>query len=131
MGNFSYQQKIAMMRILLDIINADGRIDARERFMFNYLKEQFKLSDIDIDTVKSKLSLLALTQVKYFTSEQKQYFAVLMRDMVCVDHDINANEVEVYDLVCDVCGIDSKFWEAIKDCDTKDMTLSGDEMSLS
>ncbi len=30
MKTFNYQQKVAMMRILLDIINADGRIDARE-----------------------------------------------------------------------------------------------------
>ena len=30
METFTYQQKIAMMRILLDIIHAGGRIDARE-----------------------------------------------------------------------------------------------------
>lgn len=42
MNLFNYQQKVAMMRILLDIIHADGRIDAREMFYFNQLKEKFK-----------------------------------------------------------------------------------------
>ena len=43
MTSFNYQQKIAMMRILLDIIQADGRIDAREMFYFKQLKKKFEL----------------------------------------------------------------------------------------
>ena len=35
MINLNFQQKIAVLRILLDIINADGRIDEREIFYFN------------------------------------------------------------------------------------------------
>ena len=35
MEKLNFQQKIAIMRILFDIINADGRIDARETFYFN------------------------------------------------------------------------------------------------
>ena len=34
---FTYQEKIAVMRILLDIIHADGIIDERETFFFNKL----------------------------------------------------------------------------------------------
>jgi uncharacterized tellurite resistance protein B-like protein len=37
MVEYSFQQKIAMMRILLDIIHADGYIDAREQHFFNEL----------------------------------------------------------------------------------------------
>jgi uncharacterized tellurite resistance protein B-like protein len=39
----TYQQKIAMMRILLDIIHADGIIDARETFFFEQLKKELDL----------------------------------------------------------------------------------------
>ena len=35
MEEFNYQQKIAMMRILLDIINTDGRIDVRETALYS------------------------------------------------------------------------------------------------
>ena len=64
MNLFNYQQKVAMMRILLDIIHADGRIDAREMFYFNQLKEKFEMpegSHIDVD---EKNSLMALAQIK-------------------------------------------------------------------
>lgn len=39
MVEYSYQQKLAIMRILLDIIHADGIIDARETFFFDQLKD--------------------------------------------------------------------------------------------
>ena len=53
---YSYQQKIAIMRILLDIIQADGRIDARELFYFDLLKEQLGLSESDRSAVDKKNS---------------------------------------------------------------------------
>ena len=34
-----------MMRILLDIINADGRIDVRETALFNKLSKDFELGE--------------------------------------------------------------------------------------
>ena len=43
MNIFNYQQKVAMMRILLDIIQADGRIDAREIFYFNPLLSRLEI----------------------------------------------------------------------------------------
>ena len=54
------------MRILFDIINADGRIDARETFYYNQLKDQLGLKDKDHEHVNEKGSLLALTQISKF-----------------------------------------------------------------
>ena len=71
MKTFNYQQKVAMMRILLDIINADGRIDAREVFYFNQLKEKFELSDNSRKDIEERNSLMALAQIKLFDEEQK------------------------------------------------------------
>lgn len=109
MNEFSYQQKIAAMRILLDIIHADGVIDAREIFYFEKLKKEFNLSDGDHEVVKEKNSLVALSQLKKFDEDQKKYFAKLMVSMIVVDEDINVNEVELYNIVCDFCSIDTKF----------------------
>ena len=89
---YTFQQKIAIMRILLDIIHADGIIDARETFFFNKLKEKFELQDEDHELVKSKNSLIALSQIKLLSDDQKADFAGLMSDMIIVDEDINANE---------------------------------------
>lgn len=106
---YSYQQKIAIMRILLDIIQADGKIDARELFYFNQLKELLNLSDDDHKVVDKKNSLLALTQVREFTHEQKEDFAKIMSKMIIVDEDININELAIYEVVKDFCKLDKNF----------------------
>lgn len=113
MVEYTYQQKIALMRILLDIIHADGIIDARETFFFNKLKEEFRLSDEDHEAVTNKNSLIALTQIKCMTDEQKTEFAHLMSKMIIVDEDINANEVAIYDIVTDFCGIQVSFVDTL------------------
>ena len=105
MEEFNYQQKISMMRILFDIINADGRIDVRETALFNKLSEDFELSEdakIDVD---AKLSILALLEIKNFTELQKEFFAKLMNNMIIVDEDVNINEVAIYDVVTKFCDI--------------------------
>ena len=108
---YTFQQKIAIMRILLDIIHADGIIDARETFFFNKLKEVFELQDEDYELVKSKNSLIALSQIKLLSDEQKVHFAGLMSDMIIVEDDINTNEVELYEIVAEFCGINISFEE--------------------
>lgn len=114
---YTFQQKIAVMRILLDIIHADGVIDARETFFFNTLKERFELTDEDHELVTSKNSLLALLQLKLMSDEQKSEIAHLMSEMIIVDEDINANEVAIYDVVTEFCGIHLSLEDAIgKEC---------------
>lgn len=108
---FTYQQKIAMMRILLDIVNADGIIDARETFFFNELMKEFSMNEVDLNLVNEKNSLLALVQVHDMSPEQKDFFSELMAKMIIVDGDINVNEVAIYDVVSQFCNITRKFEE--------------------
>ena len=110
-STFNYQQKIAMMRILFDIIQADGRIAAREIFYFNKLKEELDLSNDSRKDITDKNSLLAMLQVRSFSKEQKKFFAKLMSDMIVVDEDIDANEVAIYNVVQEYCGIENPFDE--------------------
>lgn len=127
MVEYTYQQKIAIMRILLDIIHADGRIDARETFFFNQLKEKYELSDDDHEAVNSKNSLLALAQIKALSEEQKVEFARQMSRMIIIDEDVNVNEVSIYNIVCDTCGIPSGYEEFIEDEELNSCTTSGDD----
>jgi len=124
MIEYSYQQKLAIMRILLDIIHADGVIDAREEFFFNELKEQFGLTDEDHEVVKQKNSLLALLQIRNFTEEQKMGLALYMSKMIVVDKDINANELAIYSVVSEFCGINKNFEENIPNEDLDTFTHS-------
>lgn len=111
MVEFTYQQKIAIMRILLDIIHADGIIDARETFYFNQLKTELGLTNRDHKVVKKKNSLIALTQIKCFDDDQKDSFAKLMAKMIVVDEDVNVNEIAVYNVVMEFCSIGKRFEE--------------------
>jgi len=124
MVEYTYQQKIAIMRILLDIIHADGIIDARETFFFEKLKEEFGLAEEDHEVVKNKNSLLALTQIKLFDEEQKNHFAKLMSQMIIVDEDINVNEVAIYNVVSEFCNIGKGFADSITTEESNNCTKS-------
>ena len=112
--DFTYQQKIAMMRILLDIINADGVVDVRETYYFNQLMEEFEMSEDDRTIVDKKNSLLALVQLNDMSNDQKDYFANLMARMIIIDENVNYNEVAIYDVVKEFCSLSKSFEEQPK-----------------
>lgn len=124
MVEYSYQQKLAIMRILLDIIHADGIIDAREKFFFDQLKDQFELTDEDHEAVRQKNSLLALLQIRDFNEDQKMGFALYMSKMIVVDKDINTNELAIYKVVSEFCGIDKGFEENFNDSEIEELSRS-------
>ncbi len=109
MTNLSFQQKIAIMRILFDIINADGRIDARETFYFNKIAKMLDLTEKDRIAINDANSLLCLLELNSFNDNQKIEIAKMMGQQIVVDEDINVNEMAIYELVCKTCGIDIKF----------------------
>jgi len=115
MEQFSLVQKIALMRILLDIINADGRIDSRETFYYNKIAKNLGLTDEDRKYANEANSLLSLLQLKEFSSEQKAFAAEVMGQMIVVDEDINVNEMAIYELVCDTCDISIKFNDVVSE----------------
>ena len=104
MKPFNYQQRVAVLRILQDVIYADGRIDIRETELFEKLKQELCITEQIQEDVQSRSALLALCQVCAFDAEQKSYLVELMRSMIVVDEDIDSHEVLVYDLVCNVIG---------------------------
>ncbi len=124
MVEYSYQQKLAIMRILLDIIHADGIIDARETFFFDQLKDQFELTDEDHEAVRQKNSLLALLQIRDFNEDQKMGFALYMSKMIVVDKDINVNELAIYKVVSEFCGIDKGFEENFENSEIDEFSRS-------
>lgn len=109
MDILNHSQKIAVMRVLLDIIHADGRVDIRETTFYNELLRELDLAQEAKDDINRKSSLIALLDIKNFADEQKGYFATLMDKMIKVDEDINVNEVAIYDVVIDYCQIPIPF----------------------
>ena len=113
MDKLSFQQKIAIMRILFDIINADGRIDARETFYFNKLAKLLGIGEEHRPAINEANSLLCLLEVNSLDDHQKQEMAKMMGQQIVVDEDINVNEMAIYELVCKTCGINIKFDDVV------------------
>lgn len=109
MEKFTYEQKIAMMRILLDLVLADGRIDERESAFFDRIAGLLGLDNSARKDVEAKNSLLALTEISEYTQEQKEELSKLMGKMIVVDEDINYNEIRIYNVVNDFCKINIGF----------------------
>lgn len=109
MKKLSYDQKVSMMRILLDLALADGRVDDRESLFYDRIANLLGLDYQARKDIDSKSSLLALTEISGFTQEQKQEFARLMGKMIVVDEDINYNEIRIYNVVSDFCKINREF----------------------
>ena len=109
MKELTYNERIAVMRILWDIILADKRVDSREQLLFGEIAESSELSESSKGEVENLNSLLALAMIHDFKQEQKVEFAKLMGQMIIVDKDINYNEVRIYSVVNDFCNIKAEF----------------------
>jgi uncharacterized tellurite resistance protein B-like protein len=109
MKELTYNERIAVMRILKDIILADNKIDDREQMLFSEIADLLKLNESAKQDVEKQNSLLALAIIHDFTQEQKEEFAKLMGQMILVDKDINYNEVRIYNVVNEFCNIKVEF----------------------
>ena len=109
MKKFTYAQKVSMMRILMDLVLADGRIDERETAYFDRIAGLLGLDNNARKDVDNKNSLLALTEISDFDQSQKEELSKLMSQMIVVDKDINYNEIRIYNVVNDFCKINVGF----------------------
>lgn len=109
MKKFTYAQKVSMMRILMDLVLADGRIDERETAYFDRIAGLLGLDSNARKDVDKKNSLLALTEISDFDQSQKEELSKLMGQMIVVDKDINYNEIRIYNVVNDFCKINVGF----------------------
>lgn len=108
---FNYNQKISMMRVLLDIIFADCKVDYRETELFKVLQQEFELSNDDLKNLNERSAIISLMDIKELDDEQKKYFAHLMDKTIKIDGIIDKREVAIYDVVLDYCNIPIPFSE--------------------
>lgn len=102
---YNYNQKMAILRLLLDIINIDGKIDERETLYFEKVKKELNLSSEDHFKVKEFNTLLGLSILKCMSEEQKSHYNMLMRNMILVDGIIEPSELMAYEDICAFCEI--------------------------
>ena len=121
MKELEYNTKIAVMRILNDIVNADNVVKDVEVNYMNEVASTFELADNYLNEVNNLVTLQALSIVRALSADVKEQIAQLMGKMIVIDEDINYNEVKLYNAVCESCNIEKDFNVE----DYPDYTLSG------
>lgn len=109
MIELEYNAKIAVMRILNDIVNADNVVKDAEVNYMNEVASTFELADNYMSEVNSLVTLQALSIVRALSADVKEKIAQLMGKMIVIDEDINYNEVKLYNAVCESCNIEKDF----------------------
>lgn len=121
MEELSYKSKIAVIRILNEIMNADRIVRDKEVEYLDEVITMFGLQGSYKDDVSALLTLEALSRIRVLNADQKGEIAKMMGNMIVVDKDINYNEVKLYNAFCESCDINMNL--SVEDF--SDVTLSG------
>ena len=121
MGQLTYNAKIAVVKVLNEILNADSIVHENEVQYMNEVIRDFGLEGKYEDDVKSLMTLQALATIRELDVELKEIVAKMMGKMIVIDNDINYNEVKLYNAFCESCNIEKDF----NVDEYEDVTLSG------
>ena len=120
MEELTHVDKIAVLRILNDIVNADSIVKDVEVYYMNEIARSFELADDFMNEVNNLVTLQALSIVRALPADLKEKIVQMMGNMIVIE-DINYNEVKLYNAVCESCNIEKDF--SIEDY--PDLNLSG------
>lgn len=121
MEKLTYNAKIAVVKVLNEILNADSIVHENEVQYMNEVIRDFRLDGNYEDDVKSLMPLQALATIRELDVELKEMVAKMMGKMIVIDNDINYNEVKLYNAFCESCNIEKDF----NVNEYEDVTLSG------
>ena len=121
MEELTYKEKIAVIKVLSEILHADNIVHDSEVEYMNEVIKSFNLDGNYQSDVDSLITLQALSTIRELSVEQKGKVAKMMGKMIVIDKDINYNEVKLYNAFCESCDIDKDFNVS----DYPDYSLSG------
>ena len=121
MEQLTYNAKIAVVKVLNEILNADSIVHENEVQYMNEVIRDFGLEEKYEDDVRSLMTLQALATIRELDVELKEMVAKMMGKMIVIDNDINYNEVKLYNAFCESCNIEKNF----NVDEYEDVTLSG------
>ena len=109
MEELTYNAKIAVIKVLREILNADNIVHQSEVNYMNDVIGSFNLNDSYKSDVDNMMTLQALSTIRGLSVDQKGEIAKMMGKMIVVDEDINYNEVKLYNAFCESCDIERDF----------------------
>ena len=121
MEQLTYNAKIAVVKVLNEILNADSIVHENEVQYMNEVIRDFRLDGNYEDDVRALMTLQALATIRELDVKLKEMVAKMMGKMIVIDNDINYNEVKLYNAFCESCNIEKDF----NVDEYEDVTLSG------
>ena len=109
MEQLTYKAKIAVIKVLNEILNADNVVHENEVYYMNEVIKDFGLDAKYEEDVNALMTLQALATIRELNLEQKEMVAKMMGKMIVIDNDINYNEVKLYNAFCESCNIEKDF----------------------
>ena len=109
MKELIYDAKIAVIKLLNEILNADEFVRESEVEYMNDIIHSFELNDGYISDVDNMVTLQALSIIRELPIDIKNEVAKMLGKMIVVDKDINYNEVRLYNAFCESCNINNDF----------------------
>lgn len=109
MEELTYNAKIAVIKVLSEILHADNIVRDSEVEYMNEVISSFNLDDSYKKDVENMITLQALSSIRELTVDQKGEVAKMMGKMIVIDKDINYNEVKLYNAFCESCDIEKDF----------------------
>ena len=109
MEEFSYKVKVAVIKLLGEILNADKIVHEKEVEYLNEVIKSFGLKENYKEDVDALLTLEALATIRILSVDKKREIAKMMGKMIVVDEDINYNEVKLYNAFRELCDIEKDF----------------------
>lgn len=109
MESLNHNAKIAILRTLQEIMNADGIIHENEVEYMNKVIHSFDLDESCKKEVEKLDLLKAIKEIKNLDFEQRIMVSQMMGKMIIIDEDINYNEVIIYNNICHQCNIEDEF----------------------
>lgn len=96
---------MAIVKLLLEIISIDEKIDERETAYFEKVKKDLNLNSRDHYNAKNYNTLFCLSIIKNMTNEQKKHYTSLMKKTILIDGVIEPSELIAYEDICQFCDI--------------------------
>ena len=98
---YSREQRMALSKVLLDILSVDESIDSRETILFERIKDKLNLTAQDHFEVLQLNTLKCLSTIKNIDTDQKMEFAQMMKEMILADEFIDPNEAVAFYDICE------------------------------
>lgn len=121
MEELTYKAKVAIIKVLSEILHADNVVHDNEVKYMNEVIKSFNMDGNYQSDIDSLITLQALSTIRELSVDQKGEVAKMMGKMIVIDKDINYSEVKLYNAFCESCDIEKDF----NVNDYPDFSLSG------